>query len=55
MNCKTPYEPLPLRMKMRSTYELIKDEFVCERRGTVMVKGKREMEVWHILSEKIKA
>jgi guanylate cyclase len=30
----------------RATYELIKDEFVCEQRGTVNVKGKGEMEVW---------
>jgi len=30
----------------RATYELIKDEFVCEPRGTVLVKGKGEMEVW---------
>jgi adenylate cyclase len=28
------------------TYELIKDEFICEPRGTVNVKGKGEMEVW---------
>jgi adenylate cyclase len=32
----------------RATYELIKDEFSCERRGTVYVKGKGEMEAWHI-------
>ncbi len=30
----------------RSTYELIRDEFECEPRGAVMVKGKGEMEVW---------
>jgi len=30
----------------QATYELIKDEFVCEPRGTVHVKGKGEMEVW---------
>src|SRR5262249_769798 len=28
----------------RATYELIKSDFVCEPRGTVYVKGKREME-----------
>ncbi len=33
----------------RATYELIKDEFVCEPRGTVNVKGKGEMEVWHVI------
>ena len=30
----------------QATYELIKDEFVCEPRGTVHVKGKGKMEVW---------
>jgi adenylate cyclase len=34
----------------RATYELIKDEFVCEPRGTVNIKGKGEMEVWVVLS-----
>lgn len=33
----------------RATYELIQDEFVCEPRGVVNVKGKGEMEVWHIV------
>jgi len=32
----------------RATYELIKKNFVCEPRGTVYVKGKGEMEAWHI-------
>jgi adenylate cyclase len=36
----------------RATYELIKDEFVCEPRGTVNVKGKGEMEVWIVKSAK---
>lgn len=36
----------------QSTYELIKDEFVCEPRGAVNVKGKGEMEVWLVISEK---
>jgi len=36
----------------RATYELIKEEFVCEPRGTVNVKGKGEMEVWWVVSEK---
>jgi guanylate cyclase len=36
----------------RATYELIKDEFVCEPRGTVNVKGKGEMEVWLVKSVK---
>jgi guanylate cyclase len=36
----------------RATYDLIKDEFVCEPRGTVNVKGKGEMEVWLVVSAK---
>jgi guanylate cyclase len=32
----------------RTTYELIKDEFVCESRGMINVKGKGEMEVWQV-------
>jgi guanylate cyclase len=32
----------------RTTYELIKDEFICEPRGSVNVKGKGEMEVWFV-------
>ena len=30
----------------RATYDLIKDGFVCEPRGTVNVKGTGEMKVW---------
>jgi len=36
----------------QATHELIKDEFVCEPRGTVNVKGKGEMEVWLVISAK---
>ena len=36
----------------RATYELIKDDFICEPRGTVDVKGKGEMEVWLVVSAK---
>lgn len=35
----------------RATYDLIKDDFTCEPRGSVTVKGKGEMEVWYILGE----
>jgi adenylate cyclase len=31
------------------TYELLKDEFVCERRGTILVKGKGHMETWYLV------
>jgi class 3 adenylate cyclase len=33
----------------RETYELLKDEFVCTRRGTIQVKGKGEMETWYLV------
>jgi class 3 adenylate cyclase len=33
-----------------ATYELINDDFVCEPRGTVDVKGKGEMEVWLVMA-----
>jgi adenylate cyclase len=32
----------------RASYELVKDDFVCEPQGTVNVKGKGEMEVWYV-------
>lgn len=32
----------------RATYELVRDQFECERRGTVAVKGKGEMETWYL-------
>jgi adenylate cyclase len=33
----------------RDTYELLKDDFVCEPRGTIQVKGKGEMETWYLV------
>jgi adenylate cyclase len=33
----------------RTTYQLLKDEFVCRRRGTIVVKGKGEMETWYLV------
>jgi hypothetical protein len=36
----------------RATYELIKDEFVCEPRGLVSVKGKGEMETWYLVGSR---
>jgi adenylate cyclase len=38
----------------QATYELIKDEFECEPRGTVSVKGRGDMEVWLIVCPKDK-
>jgi adenylate cyclase len=36
----------------RATYELIKDEFDCEYRGTVPVKGKGDMETWYLIARR---
>ncbi len=33
----------------RATYELLKDEFVCTPRGTILVKGKGPMETWYLV------
>ena len=36
----------------RTTYELLKDEFVCRRRGTIEVKGKGRMETWYLVASR---
>ena len=36
----------------QDTYELIKDDFVCESRGVINVKGKGELPVWFVHSKK---
>jgi adenylate cyclase len=36
----------------RATYELLKDDFACEPRGTVAVKGKGEMETWYLVGRR---
>jgi guanylate cyclase len=36
----------------RATYELLADEFVCEPRGTIEIKGKGEVEAWYLLGRK---
>jgi guanylate cyclase len=33
----------------RATYEILKDEFECEPRGPVTIKGKGEMETWYLV------
>lgn len=38
----------------QQTYELIKDDFICERRGKVTIKGKGEMETWYLVGRKNK-
>ncbi len=35
-----------------ATYERIKDEFLCESRGTIAIKGKGEMETWFLAGRK---
>ena len=36
----------------RATYELLRDEFLFESRGTIEVKGKGEMETWYLLGRR---
>jgi guanylate cyclase len=35
-----------------ATFNLINEEFVCEPRGTIQVKGKGEMSVWFVLEKR---
>jgi adenylate cyclase len=37
----------------RATKELLADEFVCEPRGTIPVKGKGEIEAWYLVGRKV--
>jgi len=39
----------------RATYELLKDQFELERRGTVDVKGKGEIETWYLVGSRADA
>jgi guanylate cyclase len=36
----------------RNTYQLIKDEFICEAKGAINIKGADQLEVWHVLGRK---
>jgi adenylate cyclase len=36
----------------RATYELLADEFECEPRGPIAVKGKGEIEAWYVIRSK---
>ena len=36
----------------RATYDLVKDNFECEYIGVIPVKGKGEMDVWHLMASK---
>ena len=37
----------------RATYELLGDGFECEPRGTIVVKGKGEMEAWYLVGRRV--
>jgi guanylate cyclase len=37
----------------RATRELLEDEFVCEPRGTIPVKGKGEIEAWYLVGRRV--
>lgn len=46
-------EGTPGRIQItRATHELLKDEFMCEFRGTVPVKGKGDMETWYLVGRR---
>jgi adenylate cyclase len=36
-----------------NTFRLIKDEFVCEAKGTIKVKGGDQLEIWHVLGRRL--
>ncbi len=36
----------------RNTYDLVRDEFDCESKGTIKVKGAGPVEVWHVIGRK---
>ncbi len=36
---------------IEATRRLIKDEFICEHRGAVRIKGKGEMETWFLTAQ----
>jgi len=35
----------------RATYELVKDDFECQYIGTIPIKGKGKMDVWHLMAK----
>jgi len=39
----------------RATKDLLDDEFVCEPRGTILIKGRGEMEAWYLVGRRISA
>jgi adenylate cyclase len=46
-------EGTPGRIQItRATYELLRDRFVCEPRGTIPIRGKGEMETWYLVGRR---
>ena len=44
---------IPGRIQVtRPTYELLGEEFVFERRGTVPIKGRGEIETWYLVGRR---
>jgi adenylate cyclase len=44
---------MPNRIQItQATYELLRDEFVCEPRGLLSVKGKGDMETWYLIGRR---
>jgi hypothetical protein len=39
----------------RATKELLGEEFVCESRGMIPVKGKGEIEAWYLVGRRVDA
>jgi adenylate cyclase len=39
----------------RATKELLDDDFVCESRGTIPIKGKGEIETWYLVGQRVSA
>ena len=37
----------------RPTYDLIKDQFICQPQGVVHIKGKGQMNVWFVTGERL--
>jgi adenylate cyclase len=43
----------PKRIQItRATYELLADDFDCEPRGKIAVKGKGEIETWYLVGRR---
>jgi len=47
------YQGTPNRIQVtRATYELLRDDFELEHRGTIEVKGKGKMETWYLVGRR---